>query len=71
MVREGQPLLTIETNQIAADGVDVNASMLETLVAQKELLARNIIAEGQRAGSERERLTGTVKILAVPVLGVR
>jgi membrane fusion protein len=67
MVREGQPLLTIETNQIAADGVDVNASMLETLVAQKELLARNIIAEEQRAGSERERLTALVQGLETEI----
>jgi membrane fusion protein len=67
MVREGQPLLTIETNQIAADGVDVNASMMETLVAQKELLAKNIIAEEQRAGSERERLTALVQGLETEI----
>jgi membrane fusion protein len=53
VVRAGQPLLTIETDQIAANGIDVNANMLETLVAQKELLAKNIKAEEQRAGSER------------------
>jgi len=56
-VTEGQPLLTIETNQIAGDGVDVNATQLETLGLQKELLAKNINAEEQRAGSENERLT--------------
>ena len=55
-VVEGQPLLTIDTDQIAADGSDVNAALLDTLLAQKELLAKNIKAEEQRAGSERERL---------------
>src|SRR5215210_8301988 len=34
-IREGQPLLTIETDQIAADGIDVNASILNTLRSQK------------------------------------
>jgi membrane fusion protein len=56
-VREGQQLLTIETEQITADGVDVNATQLETLQLQKGLLATNIIAEEQRAGSEHDRLT--------------
>jgi membrane fusion protein len=53
LVVEGQPLLTVETDQIAADGSDVNAALLDTLLGQKELLARNIKAEEQRAGSER------------------
>jgi membrane fusion protein len=60
-VREGQPLLDVETNQIAADGIDVNTNMLETLTAQKELLAKNIAGEEHRAGSERERLTSSVR----------
>src|SRR5215211_87044 len=60
-VREGQPLLTIETDQIAADGIDVNASMLHTLQSQKALIAENIKGEEQRTGSERERLTALVR----------
>src|SRR3954452_2430064 len=56
-VIEGQPLLTIDTDQIASDGSDVNAALLETLSAQKELLDKNIEAEERRAGSERERLS--------------
>jgi len=55
-VREGQPLLAVETSQIAADGLDVNASMLATLKTQEDLLAKNVTAEQQRGGSERERL---------------
>lgn len=60
-VREGQPLLTVETNQIDASGTDVNASMVDTLRAQKQLLANNIVAEEQRGGSERERLTALIR----------
>lgn len=59
-VRQGQPLFAVETSQIATDGIDVNASMLSTLTAQKELLATNIAGEEQRAGSERERLTSLI-----------
>jgi membrane fusion protein len=56
LVRQGDPLLTIETSQIAADGVDVNASMTETLEAQQTLLKQNVTAEEQRANSEQQRL---------------
>ena len=59
-VDAGQALLVVETNQIAADGIDVNTSMLQTLREQKELLAKNIAGEEQRATSERERLTALV-----------
>ena len=66
-VREGQPLLTIETDQIAADGIDVNASMLNTLRSQKALIAENIKGEEQRTGSERERLTALVRGLEAEI----
>ena len=69
-VKEGQPLLTIETDQIAA-GVDVNATQLETLGLQKELLAKNIKAEEQRAGSERERLTAASRGLESEIAQLR
>jgi membrane fusion protein len=67
-VREGQPLLTIETDQLAADGIDVNASMLNTLRSQKALIAENIKGEEQRTGSERERLTALVRGLETEIL---
>ena len=70
-VKEGQPLLTIETDQIAADGVDVNATQLETLGLQKDLLAKNIKAEEQRAGSERERLTAASRGLETEIAQLR
>lgn len=61
VVQEGQALLTIDTKQIAADGVDVHATQLETLLAQKQLLAKNIASEEERAGSEHERLTSLIR----------
>ncbi len=67
-VREGQPLLAVETSQIAADGIDVNATMLETLAAQKELLAKNIAAEELRLDSERERLTSLIRGLGSEII---
>jgi membrane fusion protein len=70
-VREGQQLLTIETDQIAADGMDVNATQLETLGLQKNLLATNIKAEEQRAGSERDRLTAVARGLETEIAQLR
>jgi membrane fusion protein len=66
-VKEEQPLLTIDTDQIASDGLDVNATLLDTLSAQKELLSKNIEAEEARAGSERERLSSLAKGLELEI----
>jgi membrane fusion protein len=70
-VAEGQPLLTIQTDQIAADGIDVNATQLQTLASQKQLLATNIMAEEQRTGSERERLRALAEGLETEVSQLR
>jgi membrane fusion protein len=59
-VQEAQPLLTVETNQIAANGHDVNTTMLNTLSAQKEILLRQIAAEEQRTDSEEKRLSAVI-----------
>jgi membrane fusion protein len=67
LVREGQTLLTIETAQIAANGEDVNATMLDTLRSQKDLLTRQIAAEEQRTKSERERLTAMIAGLEIEI----
>jgi membrane fusion protein len=56
-VEKGQPLLAIETSQIAANGQDINASMLATLEAQRNLLKGHIAAEQERTRSEQARLT--------------
>jgi membrane fusion protein len=60
-VQEGQPLLTVATNDVAADGEDVNVSKLETLTQQRDSLARQIAAEERRTKSERDRLTALIQ----------
>jgi len=60
-VEEGQPLLTVETNQIASDGRDVNATMLNTLNSQKDQLTHHISAEKERTNSERDRLLALMR----------
>jgi membrane fusion protein len=60
-VQEGQPLLTIDTDQIASDGIDINIALLDTLTVQKELLSKTIEAEAKRADSEQERLSSLTK----------
>jgi membrane fusion protein len=71
LVSEGQPLLTVETDQIAADGSDVNAALLDTMLSQKELLAKNITAEEQRADSEKERLSALARGLETEIAQLR
>jgi membrane fusion protein len=66
-VREGQTLLTVETDQIAANGRDVNATMLDTLRSQKDLLTGQIEAEEQRTKSERERLTAMIAGIEIEI----
>jgi membrane fusion protein len=56
-VELGQPLLTIATDQIAADGEDVDATILDTLIHQKQLLTQQISAQEERTASERDRLS--------------
>ena len=59
-VEEGQPLLTVETSQIAANGRDVNADMLESLNSQQDHLNKQIVAEQKRGQSEQRRLTDLI-----------
>jgi membrane fusion protein len=66
-VAEGHPLLTVETDQIAADGSDLNAEMLATLLAQKENLGKNIRAEEERASSEHDRLRSLTRGLEAEI----
>jgi membrane fusion protein len=64
-VEEGQPLLSVTTAQVAADGQDVNLAMLDALVRQRDLLTRQIPAEEVRTRSERERLAALIQGLEV------
>ena len=70
-VQEGQPLLTIDTDQIASDGTDVNVSLLDMLLAQKQILSKNVEAEEKRAGSEGERLSAVAAGLEAEISQLR
>ena len=59
-VERQQPLLAVETSQIAASGEDINVSMLATLEAQRKLLTNQIAAEQERMKSEQARLTALI-----------
>jgi membrane fusion protein len=56
-VRSGEPLFTVTTPQLAADGEDVNATKLASLRRQHAMLTHEIAAEQQSAAAERSRLT--------------
>lgn len=56
VVRKGQPLMTIDTQQVSAGGRDLTQAALDSLSAQRVMLARQIQAEEARAVSERQRL---------------
>jgi membrane fusion protein len=60
-VAEGDPLLTIVTSQISANGDDVNAIVLAALARQREVIERQIAAEEHRTDSEHERLASAAK----------
>jgi membrane fusion protein len=61
VVNAGDVLLTVDTRQIAAGGLDVNAAILTTLSLQKNLLTAQIQAEQGRSDAEREHLASTIK----------
>jgi membrane fusion protein len=60
-VAEGEPLLTIVTSQITANGDDVNATVLAVLTQQRDVVKRQIAAEERRTASEHDRLASTIK----------
>ena len=60
-VAEGDPLLTVVTSQITADGNDVNATVLAVLAQQRDVVERQIAAEERRTASEHDRLASTIK----------
>jgi membrane fusion protein len=61
LVQKGQPLITINTAQIAASGQETNTAMLITLVRQRDMFVRQIKAEELRAVSERDRLLASMR----------
>jgi len=66
-VREGQPLLTVDTAQLSASGEDVNAAILRTLVNQRDELGGRIKGEEQRMASEQERLALLIRGLQTEI----
>src|SRR4030088_753228 len=60
-VAEGDPLLTVVTSQITADGNDVNTTVLAELAQQRDVVQRQIAAEERRTASEHDRLASTIK----------
>jgi membrane fusion protein len=60
-VAEGDPLLTVVTSQISANGDDVNATVLAVLAQQRDVVERQITAEERRTASEHDRLASTIK----------
>jgi len=61
VVQQGDVLLTIDTSQITANGLDVNATVLKSLSVQKMVLTSQIDAENRSTASERERLTAAIR----------
>jgi membrane fusion protein len=60
-VAEGDPLLTVVTPQINANGDDVNSTVLAVLAQQRNVIERQVAAEERRTASERDRLASTIK----------
>src|SRR3954468_11805302 len=60
-VAEGEPLLTVVTSQITANGDDVNGTVLAVLAQQRDVVERQMAAEERRTASEHDRLASTIK----------
>jgi membrane fusion protein len=59
-VKQGDVLLTIDTAQLTADGLDLNVTILKTLSLQKVLLTKQISDEERTDRAEKARLTEAV-----------
>src|SRR3977135_451609 len=64
-VAEGDPLLTVVTSQITANGNDVNTTVLAELAQQRDVVKRQIAAEERRTASEHDRFASTIKGIEV------
>ena len=60
-VEKDQPLLAVSTEQVSANGEELNATILATLGQQRQALMRNMAEVVQRTDSERQRLTTEVQ----------
>jgi membrane fusion protein len=67
LIKAGEPLITVTTPQVTAEGTDVGAAILHSLTRQRDLLASQIEMEGQRTTAERDRLSALVDGLATEI----
>jgi len=70
-VKSGDPLFTVATPEIAADGEDLNAAKQTALKHQKEMLAHQVGAEQRSAATERDRLTALVASTQAQIADLR
>jgi membrane fusion protein len=70
-VEEGQPLLTISTEQITRNGQDVNSTILSTLELQRDLTRKQLESENERGRSESERLRALISGLETELSRMR
>ncbi len=66
-VQAGQPLVTVTTSQVTAEGIEVNAAILDSLARQRDLLTAQTALEPGRAASERARLAALADGLATEI----
>jgi membrane fusion protein len=59
-VEAGDPLFSVVTPEVAADGEDVNAAKLLSMRQQRELLERQIAGEERTGAAERDRLKALI-----------
>ena len=59
-VEAGDPLFTVSTPEVAADGEDVNAAKLASMRHQKDMLESQIAAEQRTEAAERDRLQALI-----------
>src|SRR3954469_18334689 len=70
-VEAGDPLFTVATPEVMADGEDVNAAKLAAMRHQKEMLELQIAAEQRTAATERDRLKALVVSSEVEIGDIR
>ncbi len=66
-VEKGQPLLAVETSQIAVNDQDVNMTILSSLESQRSQLTHQVTAEQERTESEQARLSALTRGLNAEV----
>jgi membrane fusion protein len=67
LVEQGMPLLTIGNPAITADGEDVDASVMTSLMLQKRKISEQIEAQERRAASEGRRLAEIIQGLEAEI----